>query len=220
MKNGICYIVGACDFNETITPDGSDYIIAADAGYKSLAENGITPDAVMGDFDSLGFVPMHKNIIKHPPEKDDTDTALALNYGYNMGYRKFLVFGGIGGRLDHTLANMQTLLGMKRRGCECYLIGNGCIITALENESFTFSGREKGYLSLFAASGEAKDVTLKGLKYTLDNTIIYPDISLAVSNEFTGEKANITTKGALFMLWYEKFCDKEGSIYENKRSNI
>ncbi|MBE6573668.1 MAG: thiamine diphosphokinase [Ruminococcaceae bacterium] len=220
MKKGICYIVGACDFNEIIKPDDADYIIAADGGYKSLCEKGITPDAVMGDFDSLGFVPGHKNIIKHPPEKDDTDTALALNYGYEMGYRRFLIFGGIGGRLDHTLANMQTVLGMKRRGCECYLIGGGCIITALENESFTFSGKEKGYLSLFAADGKAENVTLKGLKYPLDKATLYPDITLAVSNEFIGEKANITTMGALFMLWYENFSDKEGSIYENNRCDL
>ena len=220
MKNNVCYIIGACDFNENIRPDENDYVIAADGGYKTLCEMGIVPDAVMGDFDSLGFIPEHKNIIKHPTEKDDTDTALALNYGYEQGYRKFLIFGGIGGRLDHTLANIQTVLGMKRRKCECYLIGNGSIITALEKESFAFSGKEKGYISLFAASGEARNVTLNGLKYTLDNATVYPDMSLAVSNEFIGEKAVIRTEGALFMLWYENFCDKEGSIYENKRCNI
>ena len=220
MKNRICYIIGACDFKESIRPDEADYIIAADGGYKSLCEKGIEPNAVMGDFDSLGFVPEHKNIIKHPPEKDDTDTALALNYGYEMGYRRFLIFGGIGGRLDHTLANIQTILGMKRRGCECYLIGNGSIITALENESFSFSGKEKGYLSLFAADGRAEHVTIKGLKYTLDGAALYPDISLAVSNEFIGERAVVSTEGALYMLWYENFCDKEGSIYENNRCGL
>lgn len=220
MKKRICYIIGACDFNESITPDEHDLVIAADGGYKSLAEKGIMPHVVMGDFDSLGYIPDHPNLIKHPPEKDDTDTALALNYGYEQGYRVFLIFGGIGGRLDHTLANMQTILGMKRRGCECYLIGNGSIITALENESFCFYGKETGYLSLFAADGTAENVTLKGLKYTLDNAVIYPDVSLAVSNEFIGETAQVITGGALYMLWYENFSDKEGSIYENNRCDL
>ncbi|MBR5515784.1 MAG: thiamine diphosphokinase [Clostridia bacterium] len=220
MNNKVCYIIGACDFSESISPFDGDYVIAADGGYKSLLENGIKPNAVMGDFDSLGYIPKHENLIKHPTEKDDTDTALALNYGFSLGYRKFLIFGGIGGRLDHTLANMQTILGMKRRGCECYLVGNGTVITAIENESFTFSGNEKGYLSLFAANGIAQGVTLVNLKYPLDNATLYPDITLAVSNEFITEKATVTTKGALYMLWYEDFKDKEGSIYENKRCNI
>lgn len=220
MKNKICYIIGACDFCEDISPLEDDYIIAADGGYKSLLEKGVEPNAVMGDFDSLGYIPSHQNLVCHPPEKDDTDTALALNYGYELGYRKFLIFGGIGGRLDHTLANMQTLLGMQRRGCECYLIGNGSIITAVERECFTFSGKETGYLSLFAADGKAKGVTLRNLKYPLDNATLFPDVTLAVSNEFIKGKAEIITEGALYMLWYEKFKDKEGSIYENNRSNI
>ena len=220
MNDKICYIIGACDFKENIKPQISDYVIAADGGYKNLREKGIMPNAVMGDFDSLGYTPDHPNIIKHPPEKDDTDTALALNYGYEQGYRKFLIFGGIGGRLDHTLANMQTILGMKRKGCECYLIGNGTVITAIENEKFIFSGKEKGYLSLFAADGCAKGVTLQELKYPLENATLYPDITLAVSNEFTQTAATVITKGALYMLWYENFIDKEGSVYENKRSNI
>lgn len=220
MKKRICYIIGACDFNESIRPAENDLVIAADGGYKSLVEKGIIPHVVMGDFDSLGYIPDHPNLVRHPPEKDDTDTALALNYGYERGYRRFLIFGGIGGRLDHTLANMQTILGMKRRGCECYLIGNGSIITALENECFCFSGKENGYLSLFAADGKADNVTLKGLKYTLDNSTVFPDISLAVSNEFIEEQAKVTTRGALYMLWYENFSDKEGSIYENNRCDL
>lgn len=220
MNDKICYIIGACDFTENIKPQKGDYIIAADGGYKTLTEKGIMPNAVMGDFDSLGYTPNHPNIIKHPPEKDDTDTALALDYGYSLGYRKFLIFGGIGGRLDHTLANMQTILGITRRGCECYLIGIGTIITAIEKESFTFSGKEKGYLSLFAADGKATGVTLKNLKYPLEDATLYPDITLAVSNEFTENAAKVITEGALYMLWYEDFKDKEGGIYENKRSNI
>ncbi len=216
-----CYIIGACGFCEDIRPQADDIVIAADGGYKTLIEKGIRVDCVMGDFDSLGYTPEHTNLVVHPTEKDDTDTRLAVEYGYEKGYRKFLIFGGIGGRLDHTLANMQTLLGLSRMGAEAYLIGEGKIISVVENGSFEFSGKESGYLSLFPADGAVSGVYLKSLKYTLDNAELVSDRALAVSNEFIGEKALVRVdKGALYMLWYEDFKEGEGSIYDNNRSNI
>lgn len=217
----ICYIVGACGFTEVISPQKNDLVIAADGGYKSLCEKGIRVDCVMGDFDSLGYTPKHNNLVVHPCEKDDTDTRLACEYGYSLGYRKFLIFGGIGGRLDHTLANMQTLLGLWRMGAEAYLVGEGKIITAIENAKYTFSGKEKGYLSLFPCDGRVKGVTLTGLKYTLSNAELASDRALAVSNEFINQKAVVEcNNGALYLLWYEEFCDRGGSIYENNRGNL
>lgn len=218
---GKCYIIGACGFNEDIDPGPDDYVIAADGGYKSLMEKGIRVDCVMGDFDSLGYTPAHENLLVHPAEKDDTDTRLAVDYGYSLGYRSFLIFGGIGGRLDHTLANMQTLLGICRMGAEAYLIGEGKIITVVENGSFEFSGKEKGYLSLFPADGAVSGVYLKGLKYTLDGAELVSDRALAVSNEFINEKALVRVdKGALYIMWYEDYREGEGRVYDNNRCNI
>lgn len=222
MFMGICYIIGACGFNEEIAPEDGDYVIAADGGYKALTEKGIRVDCVMGDFDSLGYTPHHNNLVVHPAEKDDTDTRLAAEHGYSLGYRKFLIFGGIGGRLDHTLANMQTLLGLLRMGAEAYLIGEGKIITVVENGSFEFSGNETGYLSLFPADGKVSGVYLEGLKYTLCNSELISDRALAVSNEFLENKKALVRvdKGALYMLWYEDFCEGRGAVYENNRRNI
>lgn len=205
-----CYIIGACEFCEDIKPQADDLVIAADGGYDALIKKGIKVDCVMGDFDSLGYTPEHKNLVVHPAEKDDTDTRLAAEYGYSKGYRKFLIFGGIGGRLDHTLANMQTILGLSRMGAEAYLIGEGKIITVVENSSYEFSGRERGYLSLFPADGKVSGVFLKGLKYTLDDAELTSDRALAVSNEFINEKALVRVdNGALYMLWYEDYTEKE-----------
>ena len=216
-----CYIIGACGFREDIRPQADDLVIAADGGYEALIKKGIKVDCVMGDFDSLGYTPDHKNVTVHPCEKDDTDTRLAVEYGYEKGYRKFLIFGGIGGRLDHTLANMQTLLGLSRMGSEAYLIGEGKIITVVENGSFEFSGKESGYLSLFPCDGAASGVYLKNLKYTLDDAKLVSDRALAVSNEFIGEKALVRVdNGALYVMWYENFKEGEGSVYDNNRRNI
>lgn len=218
---GKCYIIGACGFNEDIKPEADDFVIAADGGYDALIKKGIKVDCVMGDFDSLGYTPEHKNLVVHPCEKDDTDTRLAVEHGYSLGYRKFLIFGGIGGRLDHTLANMQTLLGLCRMGAEAYLIGEGKIITVVENGSFEFSGSESGYLSLFPCDGAVSGVCLKGLKYTLDNAELVSDRALAVSNEFIDEKAIVRVdNGALYMIWYEDFKEGEGRVYDNNRRGI
>lgn len=218
---GKCYIIGAWGFDEDINPKADDLVIAADGGYDALIKKGIKVDCVMGDFDSLGYTPEHKNLVVHPAEKDDTDTRLAVEYGYSLGYRKFLIFGGIGGRLDHTLANMQTLLGLSRMGAEAYLIGEGKIITVVENGRFEFSGSEKGYLSLFPADGAVSGVFLKGLKYTLDNAGLTADRALAVSNEFIDEKALVRVdKGALYIMWYDNYKEGEGRVYDNNRSDI
>ncbi len=217
----ICYIIGAWGFNEDIQPCEEDLVIAVDGGYKALTDKGIRADHVMGDFDSLGYVPEAEGITVYPAQKDDTDTRLAVEYGYSLGYRKFLIFGGIGGRLDHTLANMQTVLGLSRMGAEAYLIGEGKIITVVENGSFTFSGKEEGYLSLFPADGKVEGVYLSGLKYTLENAELVSDRALAVSNEFIDDKGTVRVdSGALYVLWYEEFIDRKGAVYDNNRSNI
>ncbi len=218
---GKCYIIGAWGFNENIEPKEDDFVIAADGGYEALIKKGIKVDCVMGDFDSLGYTPEHKNLVVHPAEKDDTDTRLAVEYGYSKGYRKFLIFGGIGGRLDHTLANMQTLLGLSRMGAEAYLIGEGKVITVVENGCFEFSGKESGYLSLFPADGAVSGVFLKGLKYTLDNAELVSDRALAVSNEFINEKALVRVdKGGLYILWYDDYKEGVGKVYDNNGCNI
>ena len=221
MIDKICYIVGACGFKEDIRPRDCDLVIAADGGYKLLCDKGIRVDIAMGDFDSLGYVPEHDNVTVHPAEKDDTDMRLALDRGYELGYRHFLIFGGIGGRLDHTLANMQSILGMRRKGASAYLIGDGMFIAAIENESFSFCGDETGYLSLFPGDGGVSGVYLEGLKYTLCDAELVSDRALAVSNEFIDQKAVVRVdNGVLYLVWYGEFCADRGVIYEDNRRNI
>jgi len=100
---GRCYIAGAGEFVENELPIASDFVIAADGGYTELVGRGIVPDLVVGDFDSLGTAPDHPNIVFSPVEKDDTDMMLAVRQGLDRGYMSFIINGGVGGRLDHTL---------------------------------------------------------------------------------------------------------------------
>ena len=110
-ENRICYVVGAMSLSLSLRPCPApgDYVIAADRGYDSLMAYGVNPDLVVGDFDSLGEVPNHPNVIQLPAEKDDTDMVFALRQGLDLGYRRFVMLGGVGGRLEHTLGNLQLL---------------------------------------------------------------------------------------------------------------
>ena len=96
---GICYIFGAGEgLPETFIKKEDDLVIAADAGLCSLKKLGVKPDIAVGDFDSLGFLPVCREVIKHPVMKDDTDMLLAVKTGFERGYSRFMLFGGAGGR--------------------------------------------------------------------------------------------------------------------------
>jgi len=202
---GICYIIAACkDFAERIefSPDKNDIVIAADGGYDLLTETQIIPDILLGDFDSIENVPKHKEIIKHPSEKDDTDTFLAYKFGFEKGYRNFVVYGGIGGRIDHTIANIRTLIDIAENGGRGFLIGNDTVLTVIKDK-IVFPKTLNGYISVFSNEKDSV-VTEKGLKYTLENTLLSPSTTLGTSNEFVGERAQISVKdGSLLVIWYE-----------------
>lgn len=177
-------------------------LIAADGGYARLKEHGLTPHLAVGDFDSLGWVPEDTEVLKHPAEKDDTDMMLALREGMARGFGRFLIYGGMGGRLDHTVANFQLLDFLACRGGHGFLLGarEGAVI--LRNGTLTFPPEYQGTLSLFAWGGAAEGVTLTGLRYPLTEHTMTPDLPLGVSNEFTGQPAVIRVRrGALLALW-------------------
>ena len=88
-------------------PGAQDFLIAADKGYEALEAYGVPPNLVVGDFDSLGRRPNHPNVVQLPAAKDDTDMVYAQREGLDRGYRRFVLLGGVGGRLEHTLANLQ-----------------------------------------------------------------------------------------------------------------
>lgn len=114
-----CYIVGAGDFTpRCFAPVPGDLVLAADGGYRALYSLGYTPDLLLGDFDSLGDLPLPPDlpVLRFPARKDDTDTGLALRHGLDRGYRDFALYGCAGGRVDHLLANLQSMARVSRLG--------------------------------------------------------------------------------------------------------
>ena len=199
-----CYIAGAGEFNENELPDQNDYIIAADNGYTALLSHGITPDLVVGDFDSLGRVPDHPNVLHSPAEKDDTDMMLAVKQGLELGFKTIIINGGLGGRLDQTLANIQILAYIAEKKARGLLIGETTCVTAVRNNKIIFSATTTpgNTISVFSAGDRAEGVALKGLKYPLEDatlTCVYP---IGVSNEFTSSTATVSVEnGTMIIIW-------------------
>lgn len=199
---GRCVIFCAGGFDRLIAPmEKNDYIIAADGGYTHTQALGIQPNAVLGDFDSLGYTP--ENAVVFPVEKDDTDAMLAVRHGLSLGYKDFLIYGALDGpRLDHTLAALQTLLFLAEHDARGTLVGLRQNATVLKNETAVFPQESSGVLSLFALGAPAEGVTLEGLSYPLTDGALSPNFPLGVSNHFTGSEATITVKsGTLVLLW-------------------
>ena len=118
-----CFIFSAGTyFGLRERPQSGDLVLAADAGYEVCRREGIVPDLVLGDFDSMEQPKDAENVLRVPVEKDDTDTMLAVKTALENGCDTIYLYGGTGGkRLDHTLANLQTLLFIRRRGARGYL---------------------------------------------------------------------------------------------------
>ena len=210
-----CVIFCAGGFQELIAPiTDDDYIIAADGGLSHVESLGLKPQQILGDFDSLGYVPQDAHCF--PVEKDDTDAMLAIRHGLELGYSRFVLYGALDGpRLDHTLANFQALQYLSDHHATGYLVGNDYIVTVIRNEKITFCPGCTGIISVFCMGADAKGVTIKGLKYPLENGSLTAGFPLGVSNHFVGEAASISvTDGSLLILYAKEngFPQKEVSL--------
>ena len=201
-----CIIFCAAEFDTLAEPIArGDYVIAADGGFAHVQKLDLEPDCVLGDFDSLGYVPDHAKLF--PVEKDDTDAMLAVRRGLSLGFDRFLLYGSLDGpRLDHTVANFQTLLFLADHGAQGYLIGKDYIVTAIKNDTLTFPANCTGILSVFCMGEDAKGVTLENLKYPLENGTLSAGFPLGVSNHFTGKPATVTVAEGKLLLLFDRSC--------------
>ena len=209
-----CHIFCAAEFDALAEPvRPGEIVLAADGGLTHCEKLGIVPTGILGDFDSLGYIPQGSQVF--PVEKDDTDSMLAARKALDLGCRRMLFYGALDGpRLDHTVANFQTLKFLADRGAEAYLIGKDYLVTVLRGETAEFPAECDGILSLFCMGSDA-EVTIENLKYTLAHGTLSSGFPLGVSNAFTGNGGKITVfKGTVLMLWDRK----NGFPRRNRRS--
>lgn len=170
---------GEIDF--TVMPE--DFIICCDAGFAAAKRRGITPDLLIGDFDSYREpLPETVETLHFPVEKDDTDSMLALREGLRRGYKRFVLLFALGGRLDHTLANLQALAFLEDFGASGLIIGPRDRVQLLKNGTLDIPRRGGYTVSIFAYSGKAIGVTLKGMQYPLNDAVVTDTFPIGLGN--------------------------------------
>lgn len=218
-----CYVVGAGDFTPRgFAPVPGDLVLAADGGYRALYSLGYMPDLLLGDFDSLGDLPLPADlpVVRFPVRKDDTDTGLALRHGLDLGFRDFALYGCAGGRVDHLLANFQSMARVSRLGATVRLAAPDYDAWSLTGPApnaptpaapdalapaavLALPPRPGGTLvSVFCHGDRAEGVTLTGLAYSLSDAALTGDFPLGVSNRrLDGQRATVAVRrGTLLIL--------------------
>ena len=185
---------------ELIGDFAPDFIMCADGGFDHAAAAGIVPDMLMGDLDSISAPenPAIETVI-FPSEKDDTDTGICLQTALDKGYTDILILGGLGGRFDHTMSNIQLITA------KCHLTdritikykNNTC--TALNNSSITLPRIENQYVSVFPMT-ECHGVCESGVKYPLDNATLPLGSTLGTSNEIVEDYGIFSVKSGIMLV--------------------
>ena len=207
VKPNRCVIICASPEFHLAGLRADDYIIACDGGYEHAVRSGVRPHLVLGDFDSYaGEVAGDIPPLRAPCEKDDTDTMLAVRRGLELGFRRFVIYGGLEGRrLDHTVANFQALGFLAQQGAVGFLVGKESICCAVKNAGMQFPREAEGDFSLFCLGPDAKGVTIRNLYYEAENITLTSFFPLGVSNHFTGKQASFTVAdGTVLATWQRK----------------
>ena len=185
----------------------ADLIICADIAYLAAKKEGIEPHAVIGDFDHAEHEEQPDEatkVLRFPSVKDDTDTMLCVKYALNRGADDIVIVGGLGGRLDHTFANIQTLAYIRAHGANGLILDGDHTVMLVDNYILVQKGAYH-YASIFAYDPVCRDVTLKGFKYEVEHIDLTNDFPLGVSNEITEKIAEITVgEGRLLVILAKK----------------
>lgn len=201
----LCVIFGA---GEAFSPRKhflkDDLIIAADGGYAAATAAGLTPDVVIGDFDSSEVPTAAAHVVKLNRDKDDTDMLAAVKLGLRRGYKTFVLYGGTGGRPDHTFANIATLAYLNTFDARGFLVDKDAVATVITNSSITLPKGAHGTVSVFAYGGAATGVTYKNLSYILEDAELAPDFPLGVSNATADKPAKITVKNGSLLIYFPR----------------
>lgn len=222
-KDKRCIIISGGD-EERLPSDTQDcFVIACDRGYAYAVGQGVHPDLLISDFDSyVGPVADDVPVRKFRSEKDDTDTMLAMKQALAQGFHRVEIYCGLGGRLDHLYANLQTLIYGMTHGAQCKINSEDTCIYGVKDGALKIPAAEGWSLSVFAVSDRCTGVNLRGVKYPLTDAVLTNDFPLGVSNEFaveTDSYATVAVKQGVLLVMVCR-CEpheKAGMMYSPKR---
>lgn len=175
------------------------YIICADSGYKKCGVLGITPDLIIGDFDSSPKPDADCEIIELQVRKDDTDTFHCVKTAIEKGFEDIVILGGIGSRLDHTYSNILSVVYCFERNIKCRLVNSNNNLSVISGETVIKKG-DYQFFSLFALFEKCTGVTIKGAQYNLTSARLEPDSQFAQSNAFKDDEVVITVQNGKIIL--------------------
>lgn len=202
MKQAVIFAGASVQPEQQPPVPAADIYVCADAGVKLAQALGVVPDWIVGDFDSLGSVPEGENVEPFSPMKDDTDILLAAKYALSKGCRRLVFYGALGGRLDHTVANLQMLRFLADHGAQGVLVDHAHWVTLQRGGTAVYPRRDGMYFSLFAMTEQCEDVTLEGVAYPLCHGKFSNAFPLGVSNEILAENAVVTVgRGDLLVVY-------------------
>lgn len=200
-----CVIVGGAEIRDYPTIRqylrSDDFFLFCDSGLRHMEGLNAAPDLIVGDFDSHANPNLPVETIILPCEKDDTDTVFAMKTAVERGFCDFLLLGVIGGRLDHTLANVSALLWLHHQGKTAVAVDDYSELEIVSANAVQIPPRYP-FFSLLNISGTAEGITIKNAKYPLENAAIQCDYQYGVSNEvLPGKIAEVSVaKGELLLI--------------------
>ncbi|MBQ1410937.1 MAG: thiamine diphosphokinase [Oscillospiraceae bacterium] len=210
MKLDLCLIISGGEYCEL--PDElrrADYVIACDRGWQYAAQMGLRPDWIVGDFDSAPQPETEIPVTRVPTRKDDTDTMLAVRRAFELGYREIAILCAFGGRLDHTLANLQTAAWLVSRGAKVRLVGADTDALAFTQETLRLPRREGWSLSVFSLSDACTGVTIRGAKYECENETLSNRFPLGISNVWASDAAEISVQSGILLVLQSRLSPGE-----------
>ncbi|MBE6806574.1 MAG: thiamine diphosphokinase [Ruminococcaceae bacterium] len=205
-----CVIISAGPYRDPAALAGllmpDDYVIAADGGWQLAAQMGVKPSVLVGDFDSMPVpaIPEGVKLITLPVKKDVTDTAKALEIGYESGYRDFLLLGCTGGRLDHLQASLVDAVAYVHKGCAVVMADETNEIYPLSPGHYLFRAQEEEKVSFFAFGGEVTGLFATEMVYDVSDMTLSPDCSLCVSNEAVEESFCVSFRTGTLLMYLSK----------------
>lgn len=191
-----CVIIGSAPVEDddilSQIDENDSFIICADGGLDIALKNKITPNLIIGDFDSIkSELPKGIEAIRLHTEKDDTDMMAAIKEGISRGYREFVLICALGGRFDHSFANLCALQYLASQGCKAVIATNDCRVFLLTSGKLTLSELKGRTVSVFPFGAESCIVSYEGMKYPLIEARLSSDSPIGVSNVIISDEAQI-----------------------------
>ena len=202
MKRCVVIAGAPIDFPVEDLVREDDFIICADRGWLQAEKHGLVPDMIVGDFDSSPDPSdRYDNVVILPVEKDDTDTHHIARYIAGNSYTDVLMAGVTGGRrIEHTFANISTMLYLAQRGINATAVHSSGYMMVICSGKVRLADRPDSFFSVFPLGDEARGVSIRGGKYVTDRAVLRNDFPIGVSNEFCGNDVEISVEDGSLLI--------------------